>query len=302
MTTNNSTLTDMAAIADKWGSEENSYENTLARGWLGSPIVLTYRSRMITGSDNGNPSLLIIDHLAPQCKIGKALVLGCGQSFAEHWLVASKTAQFAHGIDVSPDAIEKARTEVTSQDLTGRVTHEIMDINTLSLVENSYDGLLISHSMHHFQSLEHICAEITKGLKPDAPIVIDDFVGPTRFQYSNDRLDLMNRLLACLPPHMQKPPIERIPIETFLRADPSEGARCSEIPGIIRNFFSIERELPYGGSLIYQVLQDIVPKIRHDDPADCAVVKLLVTFEEYLIKTGAMESDFVMFFGRNRKV
>jgi hypothetical protein len=176
-----------------------------------------------------------------------------------------------------------------------------MDINNLRLIENSFDGLLISQSMHHFERLEHICSELVKGLKLGAPIVIDDFVGPTRFQYTDARLDLMNRLLACLPPHMQKSPIERIPIESFLRDDPSEGVRCGEIPGIIRRFFSIEREIPYGGSIIYQLLQDIVPKINHDDPRDRAMVNLLVAFEEYLIKTGAMESDFVMFFARNLK-
>ncbi|MBN1552044.1 class I SAM-dependent methyltransferase [bacterium] len=297
----NNTLSCMDATAEKWGTEKYSHKNLLARGWCGSPIVLTYRSRMITGADDGNPGLLVVNHLAPQCKDGKILVLGCGQAFAEHWLAASGIVRFAHGIDVSTGAIEKARAEVASQGLTGRVTHEVMDINKLSLVENSYDGLLISQSMHHFERLEHICAEISKGLKPGAPIVIDDFVGPTRFQYSDERLDLMNRLLACLPPHMQKPPIERIPIENFLKVDPSEGVRCGEISDIIRRFFLIERELPYGGSIIYQVLQDVVPKIRHDDPYDCAIVNLLVTFEEYLIKTHAMESDFVMFFARNKK-
>ncbi len=302
MTSIDDTSSCTDATAEKWGSEEHSYQNTLAQGWCASPIVLTYRSRMVTGADDGNPSLLIVDHLAPQCKSGKVLVLGCGQSFAEHWLAASKTAQFAHGIDVSPGAIEKARAEVVSQSLNGRVTHEIMDINKLSLSENSYDGLLISQAMHHFENLEHICAELTKGLKPGAPIVIDDFVGPTRFQYSDERLDLMNRLLACLPPHMQKPPIERIPIESFLKTDPSEGVRCDEIPGIIQNFFEIERALPYGGSIIYQVLQDIVQKINHDDPRDTAIVNLLVAFEENLIKTGAMESDFMMFFARNSKI
>ena len=301
MTSKKNPASGMGATAEKWGSEEHSCRNTLARGWCGSPIVLAYRSRMVTGSDDGNPSLLIVDHLAPQCRNGKVLVLGCGQSLAEHWLAISKTAQFAHGIDVSPGAIEKARAEVVSQGLSGRVTHEVMDINKLSLLENSYDGLLISQSMHHFENLEHICAEIVKGLKPGAPIVIDDFVGPTRFQYSEDRLNLMNRLLVCLPPHMQKPPIERIPLESFLKIDPSEGVRCGDIPGVIRRFFSIEKELPYGGSIIYQLLQDIVPYIRHEDPRDAALVKLLVTFEEYLIKTRAMESDFVMFFARNQK-
>ncbi len=296
---------DTVATIKKWGSKEHSYQNTLERGWAGSPIVLAYRSRMVTGSDNGDPIHLILEqlkeHLAPQCKCGKVLVLGCGQSLHEHWLATSGTAQFSHGIDVSPGAIEKARAETVSQGLSGRVTYEVMDINKLSLVENSYDGLFISQSMHHFENLEHICAELTKGLKPGAPIVIDDFVGPTRFQYSDERLDLMNRLLACLPPHMQKPPIERIPIESFLKADPSEGVRCGEIPGIIRKFFLIEKELPYGGSIIYQVLQDIVQKINHSDPRDTAIVGLLVTFEEYLIKTGEMKSDFMTFFGRNRK-
>jgi SAM-dependent methyltransferase len=301
MTNKNNIPADLTATAQKWGSEEHSFQNTLSRGWCGSPIVLAYRARMATGSDTGNSSIIVMNHLSPQCKSGKVLVLGCGQSFTEHWLAASGTANLAHGIDVSPAAVEKARAEAVSQGLADRVSHEVMDINNLKLIENSFDGLLISQSMHHFERLEHICSEIVKGLKPGAPIVIDDFVGPTRFQYSDARLALMNRLLACLPPHLQKPPIERIPIEAFLRDDPSEGVRCGEIPGIIRRFFSIESELPYGGSIIYQLLQDIVPNINHNDPRDRAIVSLLVTFEEYLITTGVMESDFVTFFARNSK-
>lgn len=289
----------MTSTAEKWGSEEHSHQNTIARGMCGSPIVLAYRTRMITGSDDGDPNLLVVNHLSPQCSCGKVLVLGCGQALAEHGLVTSGVAQLAHGIDVSPGAIKKAREEVAAQGLTGRVTHEVADINSLSLAENSYDGLLVVQAMHHFENLEHICAEIVRGLKPGAPIVIDDFVGPTRFQYSDERLDLMNRLLACLPPHLQKPAIERIPIEAFLRDDPSEGVRCGDIPDVVRSSFSIERELPWGGSVIFQLLQDIVPMIRHDDPGDSALVRLLVTFEEYLIKSGAMESDFVLYLARN---
>jgi len=289
------------ATSEKWGSEEHSFKNTVSKAWVGSPIVLNYKSRMITGSDDGNPSLLLMNHLAPECKNGKVLVLGCGQAYAEHWLVSSGTAKFAHAIDVSSGAIEKAHAEVEKQGLTGKIVHEVMDINKLRLKPNSYDGLLISQAMHHFEGLEHICNEITIGLKQGAPIVIDDFVGPTRFQYSDERLNLMNRLVSCLPPHMRKPPIERIPIEAFLKYDPSEGVRSGDISKIVREFFIVEQELPYGGSILYQVLQDIVPKIRHEDPCDCAIVHLLVTFEEYLVKSRIVDSDFVMFLARNQK-
>ncbi|NLT68742.1 MAG: class I SAM-dependent methyltransferase [Acidobacteria bacterium] len=290
-----------AATSEKWGSDEHSFKNTVARAWVGSPIVLKYKARMITGSDDGNPSLLLMNHLAPECRNGTLLVLGCGQAYTEHWLVASGVAMSAHAIDVSAGAIDKARAEVKAQGLTGRITHEVMDINQLKLAPDNYDGLIISQAMHHFEELEHICNEIAHGLKPHAPIVIDDFVGPTRFQYSDERLKLMNRLLSCLPPHMQKPPIERIPLEAFLLHDPSEGVRCGEITGILRTFFPIERELPYGGSVLYQVLQDVVPKIRHDDPCDRAIVDLLVAVEEYLVTNGIIESDFVLFLARNRK-
>ncbi|OHB49672.1 MAG: hypothetical protein A2Y10_05815 [Planctomycetes bacterium GWF2_41_51] len=244
--------TTMTAIAEKWSSEEHSHKNTIARGWCSSPIV--------TDSDNGDPLLPIINYLVPECRNGKMLVLGCGQAYYEHWLVVSGTAQFAHGIDIAPGAIEKARAEVVSQGLVGRVTHEVMDINNLRLDKNSYDGLLIVQAMHHFVSLEHICAEITKGLKYDAAIVIDDFVGPTRFQYNDDRLALMNRLLSCLPPHMQKPSIERIPIEAFLKDDPSEGVRCGEIPAIIRKYFLVEKEFLMVGALFINYFRTLSKK------------------------------------------
>lgn len=53
--------------------------------------------------------------------------------------------------------------------------------------------------LHHITNLEHLLEQVRIALCPGGLFVVLEYVGPSRFQWS-DKVDyLMNRMLAALP-------------------------------------------------------------------------------------------------------
>ncbi len=54
-------------------------------------------------------------------------------------------------------------------------------------------------SLHHVVRLEALYETVARALKPGGLFVIDEYVGPTRFQWSERQMQLTNALQELLP-------------------------------------------------------------------------------------------------------
>jgi hypothetical protein len=156
-------------------------------------------------------------------------------------------------------------------------------------------------------NLEHALAQIRLALCPGGLFVLMEYVGPSRFQWSDHVQDLMNELLITLPeryrrtldhPRIVKRTIERPSPEAVAAEDPSEAIRSEEILDQLQRSFEVLYRADVGGTLLQFLLADIVGNFNADDPGDRILLERLVLFEEACITHGSIPSDFVMLVAR----
>ena len=127
-------------------------------------------------------------------KFEHGLTLGCGVGRCERGLMAQGICRSFYGIDVSENAITKAREIAKEQQLS--VTYEVADLNYVQLPENRFDLVVAQTCLHHILFLERVAEQTWRSLKTNGYLWIHDFVGETQFQFDANRLSLANRVLA----------------------------------------------------------------------------------------------------------
>src|SRR5438309_514355 len=70
----------------------------------------------------------------------------------------------------------------------------------------SVDAVFAHQSVHHVERLEALYATVRDALRPDAVFHLHEFVGPSRFQWSDAQLRLVNGLLDELPARLRRLP------------------------------------------------------------------------------------------------
>ena len=165
------------------------------------------------------PAILRTHGIVPE----RGLSLGCGSGRAERHLIQAGVCSSFHGIDIADDAIEKARGYAADEKV--ECTYEVQDLNTLSLPREEYDLVVAQTSLHHVLRLEHVLDAVRSSLKPMGVFWVHDYIGESQFQFSDDRLRIMNDLLQLLP--------ERLRLKSFYgkagRQDRSPRARNARL-------------------------------------------------------------------------
>lgn len=94
---------------------------------------------------------------------------GCGTGVLTVEL--AKWARHVTAIDRSESALTKARAEAARQGLTN-ITFLAADLEQLPLERASVDLVVVSQSLHHVDSIEHVLAEGARVLKPGGRMVV----------------------------------------------------------------------------------------------------------------------------------
>jgi SAM-dependent methyltransferase len=300
--------TDREKVSRKWGKyalDRESGKEVPRVFALHHPLLAELYSRQY-----GRLASLIRQHgpyrrvLEIGCGIGSLCVNTCRN--LDLW---GMPYEAYHAFDISEEVIDVARRAVAREGLRG-VTLFTADANTVELPANRYDLVLISQSIHHVAELEHLYNQILGTLTPNGVFICSDYFGPTRMQWTEAQLTIMNDLLAAFPdellPNSRKEfrlerEVKRIPLKIFLDHDPSEGVRAAEALPLAREMFEIEVHKPCGGTILYELLRGRIHNFDDEDEKDNAILRLLFVFEKTLIERGWMPSDFGMFVARRKR-
>ena len=60
------------------------------------------------------------------------------------------------------------------------------DLNTIELEPGRYDAVFVAQTLHHIEALEHLLDQIHGSLTEDGLFVVNEYVGPRRFQFPDD--------------------------------------------------------------------------------------------------------------------
>jgi ubiquinone/menaquinone biosynthesis C-methylase UbiE len=269
--------------------------------WMNHPYIEHYYlNQRLTGNVNENWLIYFKKKYIPQTlQIG--LTLGCGEGSLERHAIQIKICKKIEAFDIADGAIVLAQTEAAKRNLQELIKYEVRDINNIALEEAKYDVIFVCMAAHHFQSLEHIFHEISNALKPRGFFVLNEFVGPSQFQWTDQQLIIINDLLALLPvkyrnyvplPGQSKNHCRRLSLEEMNIIDPSEAIRSAEIIPLLCRHFKIIERFDYGGTILHLLLQDIAGNFDSEKEEDLTLLKLLCYVEEILISHNVLSSDF----------
>ncbi|HXM78953.1 MAG TPA: class I SAM-dependent methyltransferase [Thermoanaerobaculia bacterium] len=270
--------------------------------WTASSTVRRYLHRLVSGTPDCD-WLTYVEwkHLPP--RVDRALVLGCGSGWLERALSQRGRFERIVACDFAPATVERARKEAQRLGL-GNIEYRVLDLEHEPL-DGPYGAIFANDVLHHITDLEGICGRIRAALAPDGRFLFNEYVGPNRFQYTDERMDFVNRYFRLLSDDLRRDPFsgavlwrrERLSAEQVIQEDPTEAVRSEDVLPVARASFRVEREYRYGGGLLNPLLYGVVVNFRHDDADHVSVLETLCGTEERLSGAGEIESDFSIFVG-----
>lgn len=288
-------------VNEAWSVSPEDQAEDLGWYWMAHPAVRA-RSNVLASGDAKQDAY---DRLADLLKsrgnelpIVRSLSVGCGFGGLERDLSLRGLVSEIDGYDIATGAIVEAR-RLAEQHGLGNIRYHVADLESIDLAPASVDVVFAHSSIHHVERLEALYAVIQRALRPGGVFHLHEFVGPTRFQWTDEQLRLANLFLDGLPPRLRrlpsgdpKEPLRRPTIEEMIAADPSEAIRSEDLIPAMTPYFDIIEYRPLGGGLAHIALGGIAQNFDPDSPEDRAVLQQLFDMEDQAMADGRIGSDF----------
>jgi 2-polyprenyl-3-methyl-5-hydroxy-6-metoxy-1,4-benzoquinol methylase len=263
-----------ARVVEHWADIDPSMQE-----WWAIPAV----QRRWNTFASGDPDVTFPMHVARTHLAGRdglrALSLGCGTGGNEiNWAKLGVFEEIV-GVDISPERIAAANAEAVRLGLDKHLTFRVADALELIQAHETYDVVLGLHSLHHFERLDATMVRVAQLVRPDGFLVVDEFVGPTRFQWTSAQLAAADRLLAALPEERRRLVDGRIKHRavrpsrlSMILDDPSEAVDADRLLPSIHANFEVVEDLPYGGTVLHVALSGIAQNFLGDDAETAELV------------------------------
>jgi 2-polyprenyl-3-methyl-5-hydroxy-6-metoxy-1,4-benzoquinol methylase len=225
---------------------------------------------------SGDPEVSFPQHVAATWLAGRpglrALSLGCGTGARETAWARTGAFEQITGVDLSPDPIRFAAEQAKAEGLADVLSFRVADFRELLEAGERYDVVLGLHALHHFDRMDETMRQIAAVLREDGLLVFDEFVGPTKFQWTGAQLRAANDLLAALPAERRiqhdgrvKRRVIRPSLLSMRLDDPSEAVEAADLLPSLRRWLTPLEEHPYGGTVLHIALSGIAQNFRDDD-------------------------------------
>jgi O-antigen biosynthesis protein len=286
-----------------WSADAEQRAAVCGWYWLAHPAVVARVNTMISGDPGcdayGRLRRLLADRGWP-FPIGRAVSLGCGFGNLERDLAARGIVRRVDAYDLAEGAIEQARRLAREAGLDS-IRYHVADLDALDLADRSLDAVFAHQSVHHVEKLELLYRSVRAALRPGGVFHLHEFVGPSRFQWTETQLAAVNGYLDSLPAHLRrlpdgrlKPAMERPTVAAMIAADPSEAVRSADILDALEPCFEIIERRDIGGTLLHLVLGDIAQNFDVGSAEDLGHLQRLFDLEDRMLADGAIRSDFVV--------
>ncbi len=301
--------TDSKKIKEMWGSHEHTVER-YGKGfhWVESPVIMEAINRKISGDSSIDwLSYVIAKYLSHKKSDYIGLSLGCGTGILERQVQQKNLFKRIEAFDFADEVIRQAKESAHKEGL--KISYHVADLNKLKLKKNYYHFIFANSVLHHLKNLEFVYNQISQALVDGGIVFINEYVGPSQFQYTDKQTEIINNILDILPKQYKKrvtdhkslkPHFYPASIDYMNDHDPSEAVRSKEIIPLLKKKFDIIEHKDFGGSLLHMLMQDIVGNFNSKNEKDIVLLKLLIYIEEYLIKSKVIESDFSFLVVRKR--
>lgn len=286
-----------AAAGRSWDHLEYPPKN-----WWDIPEVMERWNVMISGDARVDYAAhFLARHLAGR-RAMTALSLGSGTGARE--IALARTGAFSRidGIDSSSARIAYAARRADEAGVGGIVGYETGDAARIDPARGPYDVIVAEQFLHHVSPLEPMLSRIRGLLGRGGFFMFNEFVGPSRLQWTDAQLAAVDALLAEIPPRYRrrwksgtlKRRVHRPGRLAVRLYDPTEAVESSRIVPLVRGMFDVIELRGYGGSVLQPLFADIAHHFRSKDPETAALLRRCFEVEDRLLARGTIAHDFVV--------
>jgi SAM-dependent methyltransferase len=194
-------------------------------------------------------------------KVGKqkkGLTLGSGAGRHELNLSAIKVVEEWTSIDLVENPLDESSKAETNTFLTG-------DLNFMELPYEEFDLVYCRGILHHIVNLENLVSQIYKSLKPNGYLIVYEYVGVEKWQWSRRHLRLLKKEAKAILQEKGHKLSFRSKTIGQMNNRPLESIRSSEIPSIINNYFEPLFEVIWN-KILYSFTNSRVKQNANEDP------------------------------------
>ncbi len=203
--------------------------------WMGLLPVRLHINELIGGEERKWPIEWFESWLQGR-KFCRALSVGCGAGALERQLIERGLCQQIDAFDGSITSLHIACSAARQAGLADRIRYFAADFNRCALPRHAYDIVFFHQSAHHVTALEELFSQLLTALKPNGLLYLDEYVGPSRFDWNDSLLAAQRAFYECLPRAMRA--ADRLPLP-IQQDDPSEAVRSGDIESRLKIGFEI---------------------------------------------------------------
>ena len=227
----------------------------------------------------------------------KAISIGCGTGNKEMQLLEQGIVERFICFELSDERIRIGVEQAKKRGLEDRITFFRQDFFNSDWVNDKFDLVFWDNSLHHMPNA-FAAVKISKEiLKEDGVFFCNEYIGESRFQWSDEKLEYVNNLRDKLdesifhvgnevfPRHRKRPTLEKM-----LQTDLSEAADSANIlPAILQNFQNPDIVM-LGGTVHMLLLDRMIQNI----PDNSEIMNSLIKADDEAIHQGMSLYAFIL--------
>lgn len=262
-------------IADCWDKRTLAKEPSRFR-WWNSDRIIRHVNKIVCGKDVPGVSqgaVQLLKSMVHGKSFDRGLSIGCGKAFKEIRLLKLGIVKTFDLYELSHESVNVAQSAIDKHGLTERVNIYNDDFFRSTPVRK-YDFVHWDNSLHHMFDCDKAIAETYALLTNNGVFFMNDFVGSSRFQWSDQELEIINSFRSCFPDYVFRLPgglvVDRIvlrpDLDAMISKDPSEAADSDSIIPSLKKRTRNPRIIFTGGTIYHSGLNDILSNISENSP------------------------------------
>jgi O-antigen biosynthesis protein len=252
---------------------------------MNHPAARARINRRVTGDPARWPIAWLPSVVPDRVPFARALSIGCGVGNFERSLIDLGIVGEVTGIDASAEVLEAARCSAEGAGMAGRIRYVHADAREFVAAARGMDAVFFHASLHHFDRLGELLADVRRALAPRGVLYLDEYVGPARDEWTWRHLLAWNAAYRALPARVRRTRIVRRPINA---EDPTEAIASSGILPAVAGLFRVLARRDYGGNLLEPIYPSLLRPNQPGGPQpelfDAAVEELLAREDRLLAR------------------
>jgi len=293
-----------------WNEASNIYApKNFKLYWETLDAVAAYQINQMTGNETLNVHKYILDSIRNYLPHGnlRGCFLGCLEAGGpEYSYMKSGLFEKIDVFDIAKDLIERKQEKIRQEGIAG-INYFHANLNSHIFEPSAYDLVFSWGTIHHIENLEHLFKQIQQALAPGGILIVREYSGPNRLQFTDEQLILVNALLKCIPDTYRrrqdgsiKNREKRISESRCKRYDPSEAVRSGHVVSTIKDCFTFHSFRETGGALLSPLLNGIANNFEKDDRGK-EILAALIEIEKILTKSKLLPSDYIFLIARPKQ-